>query len=62
LLVGSDRSFSQKAITFWDSRIISGHKPFGQKAITKAVEGMDNESYNKGQGLKPMLTVKPERL
>jgi hypothetical protein len=25
------------------------------KAIAKAVEGMDNESYNKGQGLEPVI-------
>ncbi len=25
------------------------------KAIAKAVEGMDNESYNQGQGLQPVI-------
>jgi hypothetical protein len=36
------------------NKLISELTGITVKAIAKAVEGMDNESYNKGQGLEPV--------
>ena len=37
------------------NKLISELTGITVKAIAKAVEGMDNESYNKGQGLEPVI-------
>ncbi len=37
------------------NKLISELTSITVKAIAKAVEGMDNESYNKGQGLEPVI-------
>lgn len=48
-------SFKSKVLVYAFNRALTASISVTVKAIAKAVEGMDNESYNKGQDLEPVI-------